>query len=202
MYFGFGIFLLIIIAIANLKKDVSDISAANKRKRKAQEEGKEFYFDRCGRKCHIDTDVPYELIREKDGHVWEVRTLTGDKVKDVTLERRKKAIEEARREGKKYGELQGKEDRWGVKMNGKRYINVNNEKIYVKRKFCGVILYMNIDTDLFEDYDPNSVEQGRNVMVCGDWSYVTKENVGEFIRKMNTSKLFRGNHFNEESVGV
>ena len=39
MYFGFGIFLLIIIAIANLKKDVSDISAANKRKRKAQEEG-------------------------------------------------------------------------------------------------------------------------------------------------------------------
>ena len=159
MYFGFGIFLLIIIAIANLKKDVSDISAANKRKRKAQEEGKKFYFDRCGRKCHIDTDVPYELIRE-DGHVWEVRTLTGDKVKDVTLERRKKAVEEARREGKKYGELQGKEDRWGVKMNGKRYINVNNGKIYVKRKFCGVILYM------------------------------------------NTSKWFRGNHFNEESVDM
>lgn len=142
-----------------------------KRKQDAINKGKEFYTDRYGTQHYVKNDQPYFIRSDfdykamKPGDKWEVNPYTGEKIRNISAEAKRKTANEelnkAINAGYEYYAFEGRKNHANDKIIGIRYKKISTGEIYVLRLYHNCKLLVNIKTGFAEDWDRVGIQKRR-----------------------------------------
>lgn len=99
----FGLFMIGAVAAAKLGKDIDTYKTTKRRKKRAIENGKDFYVDKNGYPVHLDSGLAY-TYRWINGEQWEVDPYTGAKRRNISRENKNEFLAKTIKEAKIRGE--------------------------------------------------------------------------------------------------
>ncbi len=194
----FGLFMLLLFIGARFVYVILQRKEELDWRDKSRRDGRSLWVDRNGTAHHIENDEPFMIFHDyKDGNTYEKNPYTGEIKKNLTAEyKTQKTIDEKQRaiaEGRRFYTIDPLRydftypvlktvdyKKITVNYKGRRWIDVNTGKTYVRRYIGnpGTAWYINTETGLYEFIDEKYLD--------GEWDIMGYLN-GHYCRFKNTS---------------